>query len=99
MNLPGWEAPAGLRAMERAFTAAQVDLERPWQFHGPAYWALGSPTNLVDKREAQFMSRHLTDLRVEMYEGRDHFDPPQRAEPERFARALRELWARAERLA
>ncbi len=99
MNLPGWDAPAGLRAMGRAFTAAQADLERLRQFHGPAHWAIGSLTNPVDERKAQFMSRYLTDLRVEIYEGRDHFDPPQRAEPERFARALRELWARAERLA
>jgi hypothetical protein len=33
--------------------------------------------------------------RLEVYEGRHHFDPPHRIEPERLAARLRELWERA----
>jgi hypothetical protein len=33
---------------------------------------------------------------LEVFEERHHFDPPHRAEPERLAASLRELWARAE---
>jgi hypothetical protein len=36
------------------------------------------------------------DFKIEEYEGRSHFDPPHRAEPDRFARALLDLRTRTE---
>ncbi len=94
---PPWmsKRPAGLRALSQAFFAGSVDVNRFREFRGPVYWAIGSLTQAFAEREAKFMVGLFRDLRVEIYEGRHHFDPPQRAEPERFARALRELWARA----
>ena len=94
---PPWmsKRPAGLRAVAQSFYAGSVDVNRFREFRGPVYWAIGSLTHAIDERKAKFMVGLFRDLRVEIYEGRHHFDPPQRAEPERFARALRELWARA----
>ena len=94
---PPWmsKRPAGLRALALSFYGGSVDANRFREFRGPVYWAIGSLTHAVDERKAKFMVGLFRDLRVEIYEGRHHFDPPQRAEPERFARALRELWARA----
>jgi len=31
-----------------------------------------------------------------VFDGRHHFDPPDRAEPERYARLLEDHWRRAE---
>ena len=45
------------------------------------------------ERQAKRLAGLFPNIRVEVYEGRSHIDAPQRAEPVRFARALRELWA------
>lgn len=45
---------------------------------------------------AERLAGLFPDLRLEVYQGRHHLDPPHRAEPGRFARALRDLWERAE---
>jgi hypothetical protein len=47
------------------------------------------------ERTARTLADVFPDLEVEVYEGRSHLDPPHRAEPERFARALHKLWRRA----
>jgi pimeloyl-ACP methyl ester carboxylesterase len=60
------------------------------------YYALGSLSNRFYERAAMTLAGVFSDLQLEVYEGRSHLDPPHRAEPERFARALRRLWARAE---
>jgi pimeloyl-ACP methyl ester carboxylesterase len=95
---PAWMArrPAGLRAMSRAFSAYDLDLERFRQFSKPVYLAIGSLSNPIEERKAETMSKLFPDFRSEVYAERHHFDPPQRAEPERFAQALQELWSRAE---
>ncbi len=95
---PEWMSnrPAGLKALMQAFKAFPLDLNRLRQFCGPVYLAIGSLTNAVEERKAQVLAGLFTDFRLEVYEGRHHFNPPQRAEPERFARALLELWQRAE---
>jgi predicted metallo-beta-lactamase superfamily hydrolase len=36
------------------------------------------------------------DFSLALFPERHHFDPPHRAEPERFARALEALWRRAD---
>jgi hypothetical protein len=35
------------------------------------------------------------DFRLEVFDGRHHFDPPHRVEPERLAKTLLAIWARA----
>jgi pimeloyl-ACP methyl ester carboxylesterase len=96
---PPWMAkrPAGMEAFIHAFNAYELDQNRFRLFRGPVYFALGSLSTRYYERGAKTLSGLFPDFRVEEYEGRSHFDPPHRAEPERFARALRDLWSRAER--
>lgn len=91
---PAWMAkrPAGLRAVARAFTAYDLNTADLRRFDKPVYFALGSLTDAFEERMAEKLGTLFPNFRCEVYEGRHHFDPPQRAEPERFARALRELW-------
>lgn len=95
---PPWMAkrPAGLEAMNRAFRAYHLDRENFRRFRRPVYLALGSLSHPIFERKAKVLASLFPDIRVEVYEGLHHFNPPHRAEPERFARALRELWARRE---
>ncbi|HEX6551525.1 MAG TPA: alpha/beta hydrolase [Ktedonobacteraceae bacterium] len=88
--------PAGLEAMTRAFRAYHLEREDFRHFRRPVYLALGSLSHPMEEHKAEVLSSLFPDMRVEVYEGLHHFNPPHRAEPERFARALRELWARSE---
>lgn len=91
---PAWMAkrPAGLKAMAHAFTSYDLNLADLRRFDRPVYFALGSLTASFEERMAEKLGTLFPNFRLEVYEGRHHFDPPQRAEPERYARALRELW-------
>jgi pimeloyl-ACP methyl ester carboxylesterase len=95
---PAWMAkrPAGQEAMVRAFNTYKLDQNRFRLFHGPVYFALGSLTASSFEHAAQTLARLFPNFHLEIYEGRSHFDPPHRAEPERLARALQALWARGE---
>ncbi len=95
---PAWMAkrPAGLQAMIRAFQHAQIDRARFRDFRRPVYLAVGSLSHPIEAHKASVLSSLFPDIQIEVYEGRHHFDPPQRAEPARFAHALRSLWARSE---
>lgn len=95
---PPWMAkrPAGLEAISRVFNTDHIDQKLFRQFDRPVYYALGSLSTRFFEREAMTLRGLFPDMQVEEYEGRSHFDPPHRAEPERFARALRALWARGE---
>jgi pimeloyl-ACP methyl ester carboxylesterase len=91
---PPWmlKQPAALEALHHSFAAHDLDLERLRDFHNPVYLAIGSLSNPVWERIAERLSGTLPNVNVETYEGRHHLDAPHAAEPERFARALRELW-------
>ena len=95
---PPWMAkrPAGLEAMTRAFRAYHLDREDFRHFRRPVYLALGSLSHPIEENKAKVLTSLFPNIRVEIYEGLHHFNPPQRSEPERFARALRELWAHSE---
>jgi hypothetical protein len=84
--------PGGLEALARAFRSYRLDRERLREFRGPVYYALGSDSRSFYERNARTLAGFFPDLRVEIYQGRSHFDPPHRAEPERFARALFGIW-------
>ncbi len=94
---PTWmpKRPAGLRAMSHAFSTYDLSLGDLARFDKPVYFALGSLTDSFEERMAEILRGLFPNFRCEVYEGRHHFDPPQRAEPERYARALRELWQEA----
>ena len=95
---PPWMAkrPAGLEAMNRAFKTYHLDREDFHHFRRPVYLALGSLSHPMEEHKAKVLTSLFPDIRVEVYEGLHHFNPPHRAEPERFVQALRELWARSE---
>jgi surfactin synthase thioesterase subunit len=48
------------------------------------------------RRMAERLETSFPEFRLEVFDGRHHFDPPHWAEPERFARLLEEHWRRAE---
>jgi len=95
---PAWMAkrPAGIEAFVGAFRAYRLDRESLRQFRQPVYYARGGLSTAFFERSARTLAGLFPDMTVELYEGRSHLDPPHRAEPERFARALRALWARGE---
>jgi pimeloyl-ACP methyl ester carboxylesterase len=95
---PPWMAkrPAGLEAMHRVFKASSLQRDSFRNCRQPVYLAVGSLSEPYESYKAEVLAGLFPDIEVEVYEGRHHFDPPHRAEPERFARALRQLWARSE---
>jgi pimeloyl-ACP methyl ester carboxylesterase len=94
---PPWmsKRPVGLAAFTRAFKLHDLDVNHFASFHQPVYLAVGSLSNAAEARKAERLAGVFPDCRVEVYEGLHHFNPPHRAEPERFAQALRKLWASA----
>lgn len=97
--MPPWmqKRPAGLKAVMAAFSAGELDLEAFRRFRRPVYFALGG-LSAPDyyRKMAVRLARVFPDFTLETFEGRHHFDPPHRAEPERLTASLRNLWARAE---
>lgn len=95
---PPWMAkrPAGLRAFDRAFAAAKVDIDAMRAFDRPVLFVLGGRSNqTIFRAMAGGLARILPDFALVVYDERHHFDPPHRAEPERFASSLVALWERA----
>lgn len=96
---PPWMVtrPAGLQALSGALFNSKITLSQLNQFHKPVYLAIGSLSNPIEERKAELLATLFPNFELEIYQGRHHFDPPQRAESERFARVLNALWARAEK--
>jgi len=95
---PPWMAtrPEGVNAFTRAFKTSPLDIERLRAFDRPVLDTIGGRSNPVAVRlPAERLGQIFPDFTVEVFEERHHFDPPHRAEPQRYARSLRKLWARA----
>jgi pimeloyl-ACP methyl ester carboxylesterase len=94
---PAWmsKRPAGMQAFSHAFNTYQLDQARFRLMEGPVYFAYGSLSTRFYDRAAHRLSELFSDFKAEEYKGRSHYDPPHRAEPERFSRALYKLWDRA----
>jgi pimeloyl-ACP methyl ester carboxylesterase len=94
---PPWmmRMPIALAAMDESFETYDLDTESLRGFHKPVYFTRGGMSNPVWERIAERLGGILPNLEVEVYEERHHLDAPHTAEPERFARTLCELWARA----
>jgi hypothetical protein len=97
---PPWMAkrPPGLRTVTGVFNASTIDLAKLREFDRPVYFALGGQSNRdYYGRMAERAADIFSDFTLDVFEQRHHFDPPDRAEPERTASALLALWTRAER--
>jgi pimeloyl-ACP methyl ester carboxylesterase len=95
---PPWmsKRPAGIRSIMQTFRTYQLDRDALATFDRPVYFALGGLSNPVQYAElAERLGSVFGDFTPEMFAERHHFDPPHRAEPERLARSLLRMWARA----
>src|SRR5207253_7062897 len=89
---PAWmrKRPTGIEAISRALRAYKLDWNKFRTFRQPVYLARGSLSHPRWERQAKRLSGIFPNITVEVYEGRSHIDAPHRAEPARFARALRD---------
>lgn len=96
---PPWMAkrPAGLEAFWRAFARRHLELDRLRAFGAPVLLVVGGRSSAAAHAQAQRLAEVFPDARIETYAERHHFDPPHRAEAERLAVQLHELWDRADR--
>lgn len=98
---PPWMAkrPAGIRAFMGTFETYDLDRAALAAFRQPVYFALGALSNPDDYGEiAERLGKVFPNFRLEVFEGRHHFDPPHRVEPDRVAASLQETWLRAARV-
>jgi pimeloyl-ACP methyl ester carboxylesterase len=72
---------------------ASLDREALRQFSQPVYLPVGGRSHPRFLAIADVLAETFPNASLEVFEQREHFDPPHRAEPERFARALLNLWA------
>jgi pimeloyl-ACP methyl ester carboxylesterase len=96
---PPWMAkrPAGIDAITRAFERHEIDAARLRAFDSPVYFALGELSNPDSfGRMAERAGELFPHFTLERWEGRHHFDPPHRAEPERLASSLAAIWELAD---
>jgi len=95
---PSWmvKRPAGLRAFIAAFQSGDLDHTRLREFRRPVYLPYGDQSAFVEEIKQNRLAGIFPDARVECYDGTHHFAPPQRLQPDRFAKALLDLWARGD---
>ena len=96
--VPEWMAkrPAGLRAFMAEFKRTDIDHARLREFRRHVYLAYGDQSTVVEEIKLKRLAGIFPDSRLDVYAGTHHFAPPQRLQPERFAKALRETWARGD---
>ena len=96
---PPWMAsrPEGTRAIAAAFERFLFPTDGMRAFERPVLFVLGGLSNPhYYRRMAERLEASFPEFRLEVFDRRHHFDPPHRAEPERFARLLEGHWRRAE---
>lgn len=88
---------AGIGGFIGAFEAYEPDFDVFRRFDRPVYFALGGRGNPdLYARMAARLGGVFPDFTLDVYADRHHFDPPHRIEPARVAKALLDLWGRAE---
>jgi pimeloyl-ACP methyl ester carboxylesterase len=95
---PPWMAlrPEGIKAFIRTFQTYDLSRASLAAFARPVYFALGALSNVAEYGEiADRLARVFPDFTLEVFDERQHFDPPHRIEPERLAASLLKVWDRA----
>jgi pimeloyl-ACP methyl ester carboxylesterase len=97
---PAWmrSRPLGLEGLIRSAIAARFDHEAFLAFRRPVYVVMGSRSNPAWYAMSGTLSGLFPNIKAEVFEGLHHLNPPQRMQPERFAGALREIWAEGDAL-
>jgi pimeloyl-ACP methyl ester carboxylesterase len=96
---PPWMAqrPAGVAALMQAFRDDDIDHETLRRFRRPVYLQLGELSAPAAYEHAlRRLLEIFPDAVLEVFEGRHHFEPPHRFEPDRLAASLLAHWRRAE---
>jgi pimeloyl-ACP methyl ester carboxylesterase len=99
---PPWMAdrPAGAAALTSAFERFLMSAAAIRAFPHPVLFVLGGRSNPSYYRQmSERLASSFPDFTLEVFEERHHFDPPHRAEPERFAKLLEAHWRHAEAIA
>src|SRR5438445_4603132 len=89
---PPWMAsrPDGTRAIAAAFQRFVFPTADMQAFEPPVLFVLGERSHpAYYRRMAERLATSFPDFRLEVFDRRHHFDPPHRAEPERYARLYR----------
>jgi pimeloyl-ACP methyl ester carboxylesterase len=97
-EVPPWMAlrPAAIRAIGPAFLSCDVDPLRLQALGCPVLYLLGTLSAKMYEVRAERARNIFSDFTLEVFEGRHHFDPPHRAEPQRVASLLQDFWTAAE---
>jgi pimeloyl-ACP methyl ester carboxylesterase len=84
---------AALVPMNLSLLRAPLDRDRLHAVRCPVYLPVGGQTHPRFRAIADHLAATFPKATVEVYEERSHFDPAHRAEPRRFAQALRRIWS------
>jgi pimeloyl-ACP methyl ester carboxylesterase len=95
---PPWMAkrPAALAAFIDAFDRLELDPAALRRCMCPVLVVRGGRSHRLEVAKAERLLELFPDARLAVFDDANHFDPPHRREPARFARVLREHWARAD---
>jgi pimeloyl-ACP methyl ester carboxylesterase len=91
---PEWtrHRPARFPAIWQALRTERIEEENLRAFRPKVYLPVGGQSHPWFRRAAQTLHALFPSATMEIYEKCTHLDPPHRREPERFARALAQLW-------
>jgi pimeloyl-ACP methyl ester carboxylesterase len=87
--------PAGIAALLRAFTRAEIDADALRAFERPVLYTRGSLSAPRYERSAKRLASVFADLEEVVFEGLHHLNTSHQADPVRVASLLKQLWARA----
>ena len=97
---PVWmrSRPLGLEGLIKSAISARFDHEAFRAFRRPVYIVIGSKSNPAWYSMRDTLTGLFPNIRTDVFEGLHHLNPPQRMQPDRFAGALREIWAEGDAL-
>ncbi len=95
---PDWMAkrPAAIRAIGPAFLDYRLELQDLRALTCPVLYVLGTLSAKMYAERAERARQIFANFRLEIFEGRHHFDPPHRSEVPRMTRILNDFWSAAE---
>jgi hypothetical protein len=87
--------PAGIHAFVKALKVHRVDVDRYAAFNKPVYYSWGDRSHPRWRAMRDRLATLFPDFRDELYVGLHHLNTSHQAMPDRVARSLERVWARA----